>query len=63
MTPDIFIMELNKNSVTRNHKSWNPLINSIKGDKKIKNLILSNISNLLTDSRLKKDQIKKILET
>mgnify|MGYP003986727587 CR=1 FL=1 len=63
MTPEIFIMELNKNSATRNHKNWNPLINSIKSDKKIKNLILSNISNLLTDSRLKKDQIKKILET
>ncbi len=62
MTPEIFILELNKNSVTRNNKNWNPLINSCKKDKKIKNLILSNISNLLTDTRLKKDQIKQILD-
>ena len=62
MTPEIFIMELNKASVCRNHKNWNLIINSCKKDKKIKNLILSNISNLLTDSRLKKDQIKQILE-
>ena len=62
MTPEIFILELNKNSATRNHKNWNPLINSIKRDKKIKNLILSNISNLLNDTRLKKDQIKQILD-
>jgi hypothetical protein len=63
MTPEIFIMELNKNSTTRNHKGWNLIINSTKKDKKIKNLILSNISNLLTDTRLKKDQIKQILES
>lgn len=63
MTPEKFIEELNKPSLARQFKKWNKIINGLKKDRKLKNLLLNNIHELLVDPRLKKDQITKILES
>ena len=64
LSAEKFVEELNKPSQTKNLKGgWDAICNGIKKNKNLKTMVLKSVNELLTDKKLKKDQIKKILES